>query len=101
MQNVVQEAVDKIASEFGPVKQIILFGSRARGEADEYSDTDLIVIKDTEDSFVKRLGSLPTLPIPADVFVYTPKEFEAMKEDENPFIMHALQNSQVVYSQSK
>lgn len=101
MQNMVQEAVNKIVSEYGPVKEVILFGSRARGGADEYSDTDLIVIKDTEDSFVRRLANLPTLPIQADVFVYTPSELKKMKKDENPFIMHALENSQVVYSQNQ
>lgn len=99
MQNTVQEAVDKIVSDYGPVKEVILFGSRARGEADEYSDTDFIVIKDTKESFVRRLSSLPFLPIQADVFVYTPAEFKTMKKSENPFIMHALAGSRVVYSQ--
>jgi predicted nucleotidyltransferase len=99
MQNMIQEAVDKIVSEYGPIEEVILFGSRARGEADEHSDTDFIVIKNTKESFVKRMVNLPTLPIQADVFVYTPDEFKAMKENENPFIMHALKNSRVIYSQ--
>lgn len=97
MKKSIQEAIDTIVKEYGPVKEIILFGSQARGEADEYSDTDFIVIKDTNDSFVRRMVNLPALPIQADVFVYTPSEFEAMKENENPFITHALSNSQVVY----
>lgn len=101
MEKGIQETVNKIVEEYGPVRKIILFGSRARGEADEHSDTDLIVIKDTLDGFVSRLGKLPPLPIQADVFVYTPDEFEAMKKNENPFIMHALAGSQVVYSQNE
>ena len=101
MQKVIQEAVDKIVSEYGPVKKVILFGSQARGEADEYSDADFIVIKNTEESFVKRLAGLPFLPLEADVFVYTPAEFESMKANENPFIIHALADSRVVYSQDE
>ena len=92
-----KESINKIVTEYGPVEKIILFGSRVRGEADKYSDTDFIVIKDTSDSFVKRMVDLPTLPIQADIFVYTPSEFEAMKESENSFITHALTNSQIVY----
>lgn len=100
MHDKLRETIDLIIKEYGPVKEVILFGSRARGEADEYSDTDLIVIKDTRESFVRRLANLPVLPIAADVFVYTPSEFETMKANENPFIMRALAHSQVVYSQN-
>mgnify|MGYP001588815636 CR=1 FL=1 len=96
----IQEAVNKIVKEYGPVRQVILFGSQARGDSDEHSDADFIVIKETDESFVRRMVNLPALPIPADVFVYTPAEFEAMKDGENPFIMHALQNSRTVYSQN-
>jgi predicted nucleotidyltransferase len=35
-------------------ERIILFGSRARGEADEYSDYGIIVIKHTDRSFLDR-----------------------------------------------
>ena len=35
-------------------EQIILFGSRARGDADEYSDYDIIVIKRMDKPFLER-----------------------------------------------
>lgn len=91
------EVVRELVEKYGPVEKIILFGSQARGDADEYSDLDLIVIKNTNDRFVKRLGDVPPLPVHADVFVYTPEEFAQMKEDENPFIMSALESAKVVY----
>lgn len=91
------ETVEKLVTEYGPIEKIILFGSQARGEADEYSDFDLIVIKETDKSFVARQASLPFLPAPADVFVYTPQEFEAMRRDENPFLANALAQSRVLY----
>jgi len=63
---------------------IILFGSRARGEADEYSDYDVIVIKQTDKPFVERLTEMVPYIVrfgrPAEVLVYTPDEFERMGE---------------------
>jgi predicted nucleotidyltransferase len=65
-------------------ERIILFGSRARGEADEYSDYDLIVIKRTQRSFLDRLQDmvpyLVAFDYKADILVYTPEEFEQMRE---------------------
>ena len=63
-------------------ERIILFGSRARGEAHELSDYDLVVIKRTDRSFVDRLQDmvpyLAQLQRPADILVYTPEEFDRM-----------------------
>ena len=86
-----------LVNQYGPIEKIILFGSRASGEADEYSDLDLIIIKKTDQRFVRRLIEVPSLPVSADVFVYTPEEFETMKENENPFIMSALKNAKIIY----
>lgn len=89
-----------IVQQYGPVEKILLFGSHARGDADEYSDLDLIVIKETNKQFVQRLVEVPPLPVHADVFVYTPEEFERMKEHENPFIMSALRSAKVIYTKN-
>lgn len=93
---VLQEIVDTLATEYGPVEKIILFGSHARGEADEHSDIDLIVVKETSESFVSRLVNLPPLPVRTDVFVYTPREFTGMQKSKNPFIINALAHSRVL-----
>ena len=65
-------------------EQIILFGSRARGDADEYSDYDLIVIKRTRHPFLERLRDMVPYLVefgrPAEILVYTPDEFERMRE---------------------
>lgn len=65
-------------------QRIILFGSRARGEADEQSDYDIVLIKRTERPFVERLRDmvpyLVQLRRPVDILVYTPEEFEQMSE---------------------
>ena len=88
---------------YGPEK-IILFGSAARGDADEYSDLDVIVIKETDRRFVQRLvdaGALVSSPRHVDIFVYTPDELEAMIEEENPFIESALRDGKVVYEKPR
>ena len=65
-------------------ERILLFGSRARGDADAHSDYDLIVIKRTERPFLERMRDmvpyLVKLARPADILVYTPEEFERMLE---------------------
>jgi len=65
-------------------ERIVLFGSRARGEADEHSDYDLIVIKRTDRPFLERLRDmvpyLVRLARPVDILVYTPEEFDRMGE---------------------
>jgi predicted nucleotidyltransferase len=80
--------------------KIILFGSAARGEADAQSDLDLIVIKDTKESFIERLEAMAKLCPPgvhADILVYTPEEIRAMVEEENPFIIQALREGKLLY----
>ena len=97
MSKSIDRLVDIIVSEYGPVEKILLFGSAARGEQDEASDVDLIIIKRTSERFLDRLLAVPALPGRADVFVYTPEEFEQMREHENPFILSALEDAVVVY----
>ena len=87
---------------YGP-ERIILFGSMARGDSDEYSDMDFIVIKRTETRFVQRLveaARLVSLPRNVDVFVYTPEELASMVDEENPFIGSALREGIVVYEKA-
>ena len=84
-------------------EEIILFGSAARGDADQYSDLDLIVIKNTETRFLQRLLEVTHhLPVElaVDVFVYTPRELQAMVEAGNPFIEQALMDGKLLYEKS-
>lgn len=80
--------------------KVILFGSVARGDADAESDLDVIVIKETDESFVERLEAMAKLCPPgvhADILVYTPEEIRTMVEEENPFITQALREGKLVY----
>jgi predicted nucleotidyltransferase len=84
------------------VVRAILFGSCARGEADSFSDVDLVLIESTPRPFTERgLAHLPLLHIGAgvgaDLLIYTPEEFEALARDGNPLIERVEREGVVVY----
>ena len=86
-QGKIEQVVDSLMG-YEP-EQIILFGSVARGEADEYSDIDLIVIKDTDQRFVQRkdeTGSFISRDTSGNVFVYTLEKIVSMIEDDSSLI---------------
>lgn len=79
------------------VRRILLFGSRARGEARPDSDWDLFVMVDREASFHERedLASricwrLAQEGIFADVFVQSEKTVEERKTDTGRLTYYAL-----------
>lgn len=78
------------------IKQVLLFGSLARGDLREGSDIDLIVIKNTDKKFLDRLDEFYLdASEPLDILVYTPEEFEEMKE--RPFIKKALKEGRILH----
>jgi len=83
------------------VHQVILFGSRARGEADEFSDTDLIIVAETHRPFPERfkdfMDLLRAIPTAVEMLIYTPEEFRRMQEEHRPFLTTALEEGIIVY----
>jgi len=72
-----------LIQEYQPVK-IILFGSVASGDIHDWSDIDLLIVKDTNKSFYDRLEEVIEIAKPdigADILVYTPEEIDQIKED--------------------
>ena len=82
-------------------ERLHLFGSWARGEEDELSDLDVVVIKDTSSSFFDRLNEISRL-LPAeigglDILVYTPEEFETMQREGNAFAEMINEEARLIY----
>jgi predicted nucleotidyltransferase len=74
-------------------QKVILFGSMASGDVDEWSDLDLVIIKETQQPFIKRSEEIALLclaPVGVDYLVYTPAEFEQMVADKNPFVLEEI-----------
>jgi predicted nucleotidyltransferase len=94
------ERVVECIKKYEPEK-IIVFGSYVRGDVDEESDLDFVVIKETDKRFLERLIEVAKLIDidlgQVDVFVYTPEEFKRMIEGGNPFIENVLKEGRVVY----
>jgi predicted nucleotidyltransferase len=79
----IRNAVGKLAVEFDP-ERIILFGSQARGDADLYSDVDLLVItplRGTRRAMMVAMDrTLRGSGFARDIIILTPDEFERDKE---------------------
>jgi predicted nucleotidyltransferase len=85
-------------------QRIYLFGSHARGEADEHSDVDLVVIKESELPFFDRLREAaacvePSWPV--DLLVYTPAEFERMEREGNAFVELVKEEGVLVHGEQE
>lgn len=82
-------------------ERVYLFGSWARGEGDELSDVDLVIVKRTTTPFLERLREVAKLlPLEVggvDVLVYTPEEFETMQRQGNAFAEMVVEEGQLVY----
>jgi len=79
-------------------EKIILFGSYAKGRADLLTDLDLIVVMASDLPFIERTGRLYqdlSPRVSADILVYTPAEWELMRE--RPFIQNALGEGRVLH----
>jgi predicted nucleotidyltransferase len=81
---VLAEIVERLVRDFRP-KRVFLFGSRARGDAGESSDYDILLVLSTSDVPGYRLAqkahryTLQGIPAPVDVVIITEKVFQAKK----------------------
>lgn len=91
--------VDSLKKKIG-AKKAILFGSYARGDIHDFSDIDVVFIKETnEKKKLKRLDEVYdnySGHLPLDAIVYTPEDFEKMKSECNPFIKRVLKEGVAV-----
>jgi predicted nucleotidyltransferase len=77
----------------------ILFGSYARGDADSWSDLDLLIVCETPRPFLERFRAfedvLAAFP-GSDLLVYTPAEFDEMRRTRG-FVERAEREGAVLY----
>lgn len=96
----IQDIVNRIAKNYNPDK-IILFGSYARGNYNDNSDLDFILVKETNTPKHKRGIEVRRLfyglPIPMDFKIYTSTEFNNELSNRYSFLNSAIQDGKVLY----
>ncbi len=101
MKNLLDEITRRIREVSDP-EQIILFGSRARGDSRPDSDVDLLIIKDNIASTRAEAGriyrALSNISLPIDVVVVRPAYVEQYKDIIGTIVRPALREGKVLYA---
>ena len=103
-EDLLELMVRRIVSEVDPVK-IILFGSRARGDAKPDSDVDVVVIESggfaDGRSRIKEAARLyhvlADVRVCKDILVYSEEDVEYWKDSLNYVLARALREGRVLY----
>ncbi len=101
---VIAEMVETLVKEADP-EQVILFGSRGRGDARADSDVDLIVVeaepfgpgRDRVKEMARLYKALAGFLVPADILVYSREDVEYWRDSLNHVLARALREGRVVY----
>jgi len=102
LNNELERMIKVLVNEY-QAEKIILFGSLAEGKVHDWSDIDLIVIKETGKPFYERLEEVVEIVKPnvgTDIIVYSPKELEEMRE-RLFFEEEILKKGKVIYERGK
>jgi len=99
-QKEIQKIKNQIVKNYKPEK-IILFGSFAYGKPNKNSDLDLLIIKNTKSSRVKRIKDVlmkVDSDLPLEPLVYTPKELACrIKLGGDFFIEEVIRKGKIIY----
>ncbi len=103
-EEMIDEMARQIAREVDP-QRIVLFGSWARGEANERSDVDLLVVerepfgptRSRRREAARIWRCLSRFRVSADILVYSVGEIAQWKDSSHHVIAQALKEGKVLY----
>lgn len=105
--SMIREIVDTIVREADP-DAVILFGSRARGDARPDSDVDLLIVERESFSLqnsrrqetARLYLALRKLAIPKDLLLYSRDEFELLKNSPHHIVGRAQREGRVLHERA-
>jgi predicted nucleotidyltransferase len=96
----IEDAGRRLAAAAGSPARVVLFGSRARGDAQENSDLDFLVIEAQVDSKLREMvrlrDALPPLGVPVDVVVVSEDEASRRERVPSTLVHRALREGRVL-----
>lgn len=99
-EQILQRAVGRIIETVHP-SRVILFGSQGRGDADEGSDVDLMVVKPRVDNRREEMAELYQLVGPTgagvDVLLYSEAEYERRSQVPGTVLYWACKEGKTLY----
>ena len=104
-RSLLQQVVEALRAA-GQPERVILFGSRARGDARPDSDFDLLIVQSAQPGSsrwqeLRRLRqALRPLPIAKDLLLFRPAEFEYWRQSLNHVVGRALREGRLLYERS-
>ncbi len=95
-----KQSIKQHVNGYLPGARVVLFGSRSRGDNNQYSDVDLLVIADQEftpkekitmESIIHK-SLVKKYMLPFDVLLYSESEVERKRNEQSLVIYHALKD---------
>ena len=103
IEGVIATMVRRIADGFDP-ERVLLFGSRARGDAKAWSDVDLLIVMpdgtDRREAAVEIGVAVGDLPVAKDIIVTTPDEIARRGDVIGTVLRPALREGTVLYERA-
>jgi predicted nucleotidyltransferase len=100
-ETTIQQAAHRLGSAALNPARVILFGSYARGSADEASDLDLLVVEDRLDDkaseYLRLRDALGELPTGVDLLLLSRHDFERRSQVKGTMPHRAAKEGRVLY----
>lgn len=106
-EQVAEELRDRLVAELGhELEAIIVYGSVARGEADEDSDIDMLIISRNKQATYELAANIrfetdlkyETL---TTLIVYTPEQFESSLARGEPLLQEIMREGKALYGETE